>query len=80
MLDPMLFATDILKLNSQKGGYKWPKVQECLYYFEILELGPHRALQDAKLEAEIMLRLIHIGYFSSLIIRRYQHTKKPKYS
>ena len=78
MPDPMLFATDILKLHSQKGGYKWPKVQECLYYFDILEEEPHRALQDASLEAEIMLRLIDLGYFSSFITRRYHHTKSKQ--
>ncbi len=79
MPDPMLFAQDILKLPSKKGGYKWPKVQECLYYFDILETEPHRALEDALLEAEIMLRLIDLGYFSSFFSKKQHHVKRhPK--
>ena len=76
MSDPMHFAPDILKIPNKRGGYKWPKVQECLYYFDILEIEPHRALDDAKLEAEIMLRLIDLGYFSSYFSRKRPRSRR----
>ena len=44
-------------------GSKWPKAQEALDFFNINEIEPHRALQDAYLEGLICLELIKKGFF-----------------
>lgn len=56
-LDPMLIATDLLQIEHEYYGHKYPKVEECLDYFEIDESEPHRASEDAKLEARIIHEL-----------------------
>lgn len=55
---PMLFAAGILRLPGYYGDFKWPKVQECLDFFGIDEREPHRALEDARLEAQVIYQLI----------------------
>jgi DNA polymerase III alpha subunit (gram-positive type) len=71
--DPMLVATPILKIKKGSySNYKWPKVQECLDYFKIHENEPHRAFEDAKLEARIVWELIKLKKFSV------PEKKKPK--
>ncbi|MFA5730741.1 MAG: 3'-5' exonuclease [Acidithiobacillus sp.] len=44
--------------------YKWPKVTECLEYFKINEIEPHRALQDARLEAKIIIELLKLNKYN----------------
>jgi len=60
--DPMYITTNILKLPPRIRGteYKWPSVQECLRYFKIDAIEPHRALEDARLEARIIIELIKL--------------------
>lgn len=60
--DPMLLATDVLKIPNYRG-FKWPKVQECLDYFQICENEPHRALSDTRLEAKIVYELYKRNVF-----------------
>lgn len=60
--DPMLIATDVLKIENYYG-YKWPKVQECLDYFKMNKDEDHRAASDAKVEAEIIYKLIKLGRY-----------------
>ena len=65
--DPMLIATNVLKLQKPNGhGYKWPKVEECLKYFKFMqdnkiEKELHRAYSDCVQEAKIVLKLIELG-------------------
>ena len=62
--DPMLVATNILKLpNPGRGGYKWPSVQECLDHFFINDKEPHRALEDVRQEAKIIGELIKLNKY-----------------
>jgi DNA polymerase III epsilon subunit-like protein len=56
--DPMLIATDVLQIHHEYYGVKYPKVQECLDFFELNEQEPHRALLDARQEAKIIVELI----------------------
>lgn len=62
--DPMYAAMYLLKIPSKfkgRGQYKFPSVQECLTFFGISEKEPHRAMKDAELEAQIILKLIETG-------------------
>ena len=61
--DPMFLMTDVLKIKNSRGGYKWPTVQECLNYFGIKEAEPHRAQEDAVLEARIIYEMIKKGIY-----------------
>lgn len=61
--DPMFLMTDVLKIKNSRGGYKWPTVQECLNYFGIKEAEPHRAQEDAVLEARIIFEMIKKGIY-----------------
>jgi len=63
--DPMPIATDILRIPSHRG-YKWPKVQECLNFWKIKEVEPHRASEDARLEAMIVAELIKSNNYELL--------------
>jgi DNA polymerase III epsilon subunit-like protein len=56
--DPKFLLTGILKIPKKGGGYKWPTVQECLNYFKINGLEPHRACEDASYEAKIVAEMI----------------------
>jgi DNA polymerase III alpha subunit (gram-positive type) len=62
LADPMGIATDILQIRNYYG-YKWPSVQECLKYWNINEIEPHRAYDDSRLEAQIVYKLIQLGKF-----------------
>jgi DNA polymerase III epsilon subunit-like protein len=64
MEDPMEVAKDILQIKHPRYGLKFPNVTECLDYFKIHEKEPHRADQDARLEAMIVRELIKIKKFS----------------
>jgi len=62
---PMKLSTDICKIPSPRGGYKWPKVQEAFDFFfgktEYVE--KHRGADDAFHEADIVLELYKQGFF-----------------
>lgn len=62
---PMKLSTDICKLPSPKGGYKWPKVEEAhLHFFgDIGYVEKHRGADDAFYEADIVYRLYQDGVF-----------------
>ena len=65
---PMILATEICKLPSQKGfGYKWPKVQECYDFFfpESGYIELHRGGDDALHEAQIVYELYKLGVFEA---------------
>jgi DNA polymerase III epsilon subunit-like protein len=64
--DPKFICTRILKLPGYYNSYKWPKVQECLEYFKINEIEPHRAFDDARLEAMILIELIQRNEYEIL--------------
>jgi DNA polymerase III epsilon subunit-like protein len=57
--DPKRTLKNFLKIPSEWGyGYKWPSVMEALKYFypkQKLEQN-HRAIDDAKIEADIILQ------------------------
>lgn len=52
-LDPMIVLVDVLKIPFE-SGYKWPSVQEVIDYIGMDVIEEHRALSDAKVEANII--------------------------
>lgn len=62
---PMKLSTDICKLPSPRGGYKWPKVEEAhLHFFgDVGYIEKHRGADDAFFEADIVYRLFQDGVF-----------------
>lgn len=62
---PMKLSTDICKLPSPRGGYKWPKVEEAhLHFFgDVGYVEQHRGADDAFFEAEIVFKLYQLGVF-----------------
>ncbi len=62
-LDPMKVATPVLRLLGRRNSYKWPKVQECLDYWDMNLVEPHRAGEDSFLEAKVCLKLFELGKF-----------------
>ncbi len=62
---PMKLSTDICKLPSPRGGYKWPKVEEAhLHFFgNVGYIEKHRGADDAFFEAEIVYKLYQLGIF-----------------
>lgn len=62
---PMKLSTDICKLPSSRGGYKWPKVQEAWDFFfgETGYIEQHRGADDALHEAKIVYELYKMGVF-----------------
>jgi DNA polymerase-3 subunit epsilon len=60
---PMLAATQICKLPGNRGGYKWPKVEEAWKHFFPDEpyTEAHRGFDDALHEARIVYELHKIG-------------------
>jgi len=63
--DPMLILTNVLKIDCGFENYKWPSVQEVINFFGWNKTEPHRALEDAKLEAKIVLELIKRGLWKN---------------
>lgn len=63
---PMKLSTDICKIPSTKGGYKWPKVEEAYRSFfgdrEYIEA--HRGADDALHEADIVYELYQLEVFT----------------
>lgn len=61
----MLLSTDVVKMPSPRGGYKWPKVQQAYDFFfpdnEYTE--QHRGADDAFYEADIVYKLYEMGKF-----------------
>jgi len=62
---PMKLSTDICKIPSPRGGYKWPKVQEAYDFFfgKTDYIEKHRGADDAFHEAEIVYELYKRGIF-----------------
>ena len=63
---PMLLSTNVCKIkNKNRGGYKWPKVQEAYDYFfgKTDYIEEHRGADDAMHEAEIVYELYKRGIF-----------------
>lgn len=62
---PMLLSTDVCKIPSPRGGYKWPKVQEAWDYFfgKTDYIEKHRGADDAFHEADIVYELYKLGIF-----------------
>ena len=56
--DLMYFATDILQIPGYYDAYKWPKVQECIDFLDLDIIEPHRACDDAKIEAQLVYEFI----------------------
>lgn len=58
--DPKTTLTDFLEIPSSYGyGYKWPKVTEAYEYFYSKKMRQtHRAVDDALVEAEIIIKAI----------------------
>ena len=68
LAEPMFILTDILKIRNPNdywrnngSPYKWPTVQESLdhYFPELTE--PHRAIDDAEMEAKIIFQMYKDG-------------------
>ena len=63
-LDPMLILTPIMKLNHKYYSNKYPSVEEAfLFLFKEQIKETHRALEDATIEAKIILEMAKKGYF-----------------
>jgi DNA polymerase III epsilon subunit-like protein len=63
---PMLLSTNICKIpNTNRSGYKWPKVEEAHKYFfgDVGYIEKHRGADDAYYEAEIVYELFKLGIF-----------------
>ena len=62
---PMKLSTDICRLPSPRGGYKWPKVEEAHKHFfgDVGYIEAHRGADDALHEADIVYELFKIGIF-----------------
>lgn len=62
---PMKLSTDICKLPSPRGGYKWPKVEEAHKFFfgDVGYVEKHRGADDAFYEAQIVYELYLRGIF-----------------
>ena len=59
--DPKITLTNFLKIsNPHHSGYKWPRVDEAFEYFNpnTALTYSHRAIQDAKVEADIIFRAV----------------------
>lgn len=59
--DPKITLKNFLKIPQSLGyGYKWPKVQEAFEYFnpEKRYEQTHRAIQDARMSAEIIFQAV----------------------
>lgn len=78
--DPMLILTDILKIEHDYYGLKWPKVQEALDYFEFDEVEKHLALEDAIQEAKIVRKLIELKKYPIAELEKFKfpHEKEKK--
>ena len=65
MSDPMRDSTDYFQLQSDKGGYKWPKVTEAMQLlFPVIQyVEEHRGLSDSDDEALIIGELIKLGVY-----------------
>jgi len=61
--DPMPLLTNKLKIGNNQGSYKWPSVQETIEFFDWGIIEPHRALEDAMIEADIILEIIKRGWY-----------------
>jgi DNA polymerase III epsilon subunit-like protein len=62
---PMKLSTDICKIPSPRGGYKWPNVMEAHRYFfgDVGYIEKHRGADDAYWESEIVYELFKRGIF-----------------
>lgn len=62
---PMLLSTDVCKIPSPYGGYKWPKAEEAYNYFfpDFPWVETHRAALDAFHEAIIVYKLYKLNLF-----------------
>lgn len=63
---PMKVSTDICKIPSPRGGFKWPKVEEAHQHFfgDIGYVEKHRGADDAFHEADIVYELFKLGVFN----------------
>jgi len=61
--DIMLVATNLLAIPHDYYGLKYPKVSECMYFFNLKGKDLHRALEDARIEAQILLELRKKGRY-----------------
>jgi len=65
-LDPMLILTPIMKLPHHYYTNKYPSVEEAYFFlFEEKIKEPHRALEDATIEARIIRKMIEKKYILS---------------
>ena len=64
---PMKLSTDICKLPSPRGGFKWPKVEEAWVHFfgDTGYIEKHRGADDAFHEADIVMELYKLGIFKA---------------
>lgn len=62
---PMLLLTPIMKLKKRGGGNKWPKVEEAIEKYCLIEdyTEAHRGLEDATDEAGIIWKMIEQGHY-----------------
>lgn len=61
--DPMKILTPIMQLPHEYYGFKYPKVEEAYQFlFGCFIKEPHRALQDAIIEAKIIKKILEKSY------------------
>lgn len=62
---PMKLSTNICKIPSVRGGYKWPKVEEAHKFFfgDVGYIELHRGADDAFHEADIVYELYKMDVF-----------------
>lgn len=65
--DPMLVLTPIMQLEHYyRHGFKYPKVEEAYFYlFQEKINEPHRAIEDATIEAKIIKKLYELGIINT---------------
>lgn len=62
--DPMLTLTPIMRLPHPYYNIKYPSVTEAYYFlFNKVIIEPHRAIEDAYIETEIILEMYKRNYF-----------------
>ena len=62
---PMIVSTNICKIPSAKGGFKWPSFQEAFDFFfpDVEYKEAHRGCDDAVNEAKVVYELFKRGEF-----------------
>jgi DNA polymerase III alpha subunit (gram-positive type) len=56
-------STNILKIPSNRGGYKWPSLAELCAFCGVENKGAHNAMNDVEATKECYFYMVDKGYF-----------------